>query len=159
MLIMAVKVYKGRIDMLGQKEFDQTSSKYAYIKLIDENNEYIMLKNILAYNTCDSFLLVGENVELYLKKFYDSYILLALVVNSRKIIDFSEVSFIDRESSSCLKSALFGMIIALPLSLLIIGFPILIQSIFFFIKHYRRKKEYNLKKIQDSLSSYGFNVS
>jgi hypothetical protein len=159
MLIMTVKVYKGRVDMLGQKEFDQTSSTYAYVKLIDDNNEYVMLKNVLAYNTCDSFLLVGENVELYLTKFRDYYILLALVVNSRKIIDFSEVSCIDRASTSFMKVALLGMVFALPFSLLIIGIPMLTQCIFVLIKHYRIKKEYNLKRIQDSLSSYGFNVS
>jgi hypothetical protein len=114
-----IETVTGTIEVLGQSQFDSGGTIYSYIRILDDFNKVIMLKNVIVLNTVNSYISPGEKGSIYLVKLGSKgFIAFAYKNSMRKIYDVEEIKTIAKQ----FKVKAFLWFCALPFALLSIIF-------------------------------------
>ncbi|KAB1454071.1 hypothetical protein [Vibrio panuliri] len=153
------KVFKGKLDGLGQSELSKFGQKYSYIKLLDGDDNFHMVKNIATFNTTNSFLKLGSDVELYTYCDAGEKVILGLVADGKRVVDMEDINqALSGMEKSFRKMLIWGVIPSLFLSFIFIGIPLLAVMSYMCWKIHKIMKVLNKDTVKAFLTENGFNV-
>ncbi len=88
---------EGKIEALGQTEYTQNYTLYAYIRFIDNDGNIRMVKNIQVPNTVNSYMSPGTEGKFYISEVGGGLsVMFACESGERKVYDRSEISSIKK---------------------------------------------------------------
>lgn len=153
-----IKIVEGKIEVLGQSEINQKAQKYAYIRLLDNNNNVLTLNDVGVLNSCGSYLAPGTHVKMYLVKHKEGYALYALEAEGRKIYSYEEIAVVKKELNVFTFMGISMLVIGLATMIFLIGIPIILYAFYLMYKASSVKALYKQEDLEKPLRENGFSL-
>jgi len=92
-----IEVISGKVEAVGQSNFDLKGSFYAYIRFLDEAGNVRMIKNVGVPNTVNSYITPGTEGKFHLAAVNKNQsILFAFDNEERKVYDSEEIQDLEK---------------------------------------------------------------
>ncbi|MFQ3186393.1 MAG: hypothetical protein ACI8Q3_001422 [Marinomonas primoryensis] len=130
-----IESISGKIEAVGQSNFDLKRTFYSYIRFLDESGNVRMIKNIFVGNTVSSYISPGTKGKFHLAKINKkTSVLFAFDNEERKVYDGEEMQAFSKEY--WLVGVYFLIMVPFALlSILMFGIGLILTPICFYFSY------------------------
>lgn len=158
-----IEVISGEIEATGQTVFDQTGTKYAYLRILDDSGQVRMVKNACVPNTVNSYISPGAKGLFFIAKINTRINIPFAFIDSsgRKVYDSQDM----RHIRKVLKTLGFKMMLSIPFCLLLIflfGIGLILTPIALYLTYtfwIKVPKMLEDSRLKEYLTQHGFNFA
>jgi hypothetical protein len=151
----------GKVEVAGQRSTYRERTRYAYLRVLDQNGVVHMMKDIWIPNTVDSYIRPGTQGTFYIAKLpKKENIIFAYSNDERNVYDSEDMELIVKEWKRYGRNFMFNIPLAI-FSIIFMGIGLFLTPMcIYYAYHFRIKlpKKYGDSILREYLSQNGFSA-